>query len=147
MNRKETPAQEGGRLLTEQSAEQAKEAGFDLDFVFEAKPEEEALIKELRSIEISTFWVHSPFEPRVAEADMAPGARAEYQQLIARKAEIVSQKEHLLTYLAPYVSAAEVWEQRPISQSALDGALNYWTTKHGDAHRQRFLATISLLWA
>jgi len=147
MNRKETPAQEGERLLGEQCAAQTKEAGFDLDFVFEGTPEEEALVKELRSIEVKTFWAHSPFEPRVKESNMSPEQRTEYQQLMARKAEIGLQKERLLAYLAPYVSAAELWQQKgtPIDQRTLDRALNYWSSKYGDGHRQRFLATIGLL--
>lgn len=143
--RKVTPEQEGERLYAEQCAQEAGKAGFSLDFAFEVKPEEEALVKELRSIEVNTFWADNSFDGKVEEKDMSPEDRERYQGYMARKAEIARQKEQLLAYLQPYTASAEVWRSGAVSQRTLDRALNYWTTKYGDAHRQRFFAAVSIL--
>lgn len=148
MSRKETPMQEGARLYAEQCAAKAKEAGFNLDFAFTQKPEQERLVEELMSISAKTFWAWSPFQ-KMEKSEVSPALQEEYDQLMARKAEIMVRKQEMLDYLAPYVPAAQMWRQpaaeRPIDQRTLDRALNLWTEKYGDAHRHRFFAATTFL--
>jgi hypothetical protein len=135
MPKKKLPEESGEGVF----AEQAKEAGFDLDFVFTVQTGEEELVAELRDIQIQTFWADNPMDGKVADADLPP----QHHQLLARKEEILADTT-LQTYLQPYATSVEAWRQKAVEQRALDRALDHWTAKYGDAHRQRFLAAMAL---
>jgi hypothetical protein len=137
--------QESEKAYQKYCAEKAKEAGFDLDFAFEPKPEQEALIAELQKIAQNTFWADNPMDGKLDPAQMAPDDRAKYEAAIARKREIrVGHKDELLAYLAPYLPAAKLWNAHSFDQRVLDRALGHWTQAYGMKHRDRFFAAVSL---
>jgi hypothetical protein len=94
----------------EQCAAEVKKVGFDLDFEFTPDEHNEALVKELHTISVRTFWADNPIEGKIGESQMRPQDREELHQQYIRKEEILTQhRDELRVYLQPYESSAKAW--------------------------------------